>query len=202
MIDMNRLNREPEYLLNVLERNLLMTGGLKNRVTPNGIIRARISPNNSGMRCVDSSDNELPIFNMHNDGANDTDSVRAYLLCYVRRATHSVSVGSAVNFMFTTTMNGCTLGVGPICADGTRKVTHSNVGGDVVAQRKATASVHGTDDSLFGVKLLEPSTYRMGVRGMNATTFGIRVSGTWKFYFQSYSSVGGGNFKLNGVFPV
>ncbi|MCA9062175.1 MAG: hypothetical protein KDA96_03930 [Planctomycetaceae bacterium] len=200
MIDMHALAADPTYLVRVLENNLLMAGTLQNALTPNGLIRARISPNTNN-HCVDANNNEIPVFNLHNNGNNANDSVQAYLLCYKANQTHSVSVGHLANFMFTTTMNGCTLGIGPNLANGTRRITHSNVGGNAALQRQATASVHGTSASLFGVRLLEPAVYRMGMNN-NATTFGIRVNGTWRFYFQSYQMLGSGNIRLNGVFPV
>ena len=97
-------------------------------------------------------------------------------------------------------MNGCTFGVSGVHPDGSRRVSHSNNGGDTLSQRSATATLHG---GLAGVTMLEPNMYRnVGGQNLQSTTFGIRHNGQWRFYYQVYDLLGFQQARLVGVFPV
>ena len=200
MLNIPAIAADPAQLPAALERNVLMTGQLRNRITPNGIIGARIAANDH-YQAIDAAGNAVPVFNLFSDGGAPHDSLRAYICNYAARQTHSVYVGSLAQFMFTTTMNGCTLGVGPLLSDGTHRVAHSNVGGQSGAQRQSIGTLMGRPN-LSGVRLMEPQLYRRGAANTNATTFGIRENGAWRFFFQLYEMLGNGVIRLHGVFPV
>ena len=200
MLNIPAIAADPAQLPAALERNVLMVGTLRNRIAPNGIIGARFAANDT-FHAVDAGGNQLPVFSLHSDGGAPNDSVRAYICNYTPRQTHSVEVGTLASFMFTTTMNGCTLGVGPLMSDGTRRVAHSNVGGQSVLQSQSIGTLMCRPD-MTGIRLLEPQLYRRGTANTQATTFGIRDNGVWKFFFQLYEMMGGGMIRLHGVFPV
>jgi hypothetical protein len=110
----------------------------------------------------------------------------AYFCSYQQNQTYGITLGKDADFMFTATMDGCSLGIGNANPDGSQLVYHSNLGGRSEEQRLVLGLVLGL--SLGHV--FEPSSYRFeygqGVR--KSTTMGIRsrTSNSWSFYAQIY----------------
>jgi hypothetical protein len=120
---------------------------------------------------------------------DSTDAIRAYWCPYNRNGTGSVIVGSQAQYMFTITVNGCSVGVGHQATNGTRLVMHVNdansgsKGPGIQAQsQRITLRSAGT----FGTQIVEPSMYRDddghgGLSG-SATVFGVYEAGQWKIW--------------------
>lgn len=199
-------NADPTAFKTWLETNMFHPGYIQN--TAHGAKRAWIEcqPALSGMGVAldvtDTADHACGAYKGVNmaGGATAT-ALDCYVCNYVANDHRSVTLGDQANFMVTTTMNGCTMGIGRAAGDGTVTVTHANTGGDTTGQRTQVFTAHGTQD----VSLFEPSEYRRFAvgRNMNIFTFGCREAGAWKFYFQLFEKLAGnGQFKLWGVFPI
>jgi hypothetical protein len=195
------LQADPSTLLTWLQNNLLLSGYLENVVAPNGLCRATITQRATAAG-VGTNGGAIDVYDVRSNGRVDNDSVLAYVCNYAAGNINSVQLSNLGDFVFTVTMNGCTFGVGPAAANGSRLVSHANVGGNTINQRAATFAEHGVGPGGGGIRLMEPALYRRGLAGnVCATTFGIRTGLNWNFYFQSYSLLGG-VFTLLGVFPI
>jgi len=111
---------------------------------------------------------------------------RAYFCPYRGGQTLGTVIGSKADFMFTTQMDGCSLGIGMANGMGERLIYHSNVGGNVGAQQTQLTGKMGV-----GIETVwEPKSYRMefGQSELCSTTFGVRhrLLNTWRFYAQTY----------------
>jgi len=131
--------------------------------------------------------------------------ILAYWCPYRGNSVHGTTVGYRARFMFTATMDGCSLGVGSDAGRGTRFVTHANAGtfgakfepqlGMDKAremqrdmQRSLIARKHGADGN---VAVVSPLNYMKDVDGelaLKSTTFGYRPDGVddWHFYAHRY----------------
>jgi hypothetical protein len=81
-------------------------------------------------------------------------------------------------------------------------VTHGNMGSSGLGN-EYTQAVNGLLGS--NSTYLTPEMYvRTSVTEAkkNLTTFGIRIHGTWNFFYQKYEVIGGGQMKLLGLFPL
>ena len=194
--DYTAINAKPETLLSYLENNILLSGFLKNSQANSMPEHIEFEPSTTTV--AKKGNSSVDAFKLRNSTQSTTSkALKAYICDYTAGGIEYCRLGSAANFCFTITMNGCTFGVGQTASDGTVIVTHANKGGKTIDQQQQTFTTHGTKD----VSMMEPALYRRAGRNMNATTFGIRVNGKWKFYFQSYS-VSSGVYTLVGVFPV
>ena len=114
---------------------------------------------------------------------------KAYFCPYRQGKTLGTIVGSDADFMFTTQMDGCTLGIGDRQPDGTHLIYHANVGGDVGAQQTALTNAFNAQGQTVGT-VWDPPKYRfeMGQAELCSTTFGVRDTATnrWTFYAQTY----------------
>lgn len=116
----------------------------------------------------------------------DPRTFNVYFCDYQQNNTFGITVSNRADYMFTATMDGCTLGIGCAAPDGARLVYHANVGGNEDKQRTVLGLTMGASlQSTFG-----PSNYRMeyGLGVLKSTTLGIRSRTTsqWSFYSQVY----------------
>jgi hypothetical protein len=207
--NLDRLHAAPESLLEWLEGNLLMSGPLQNVLNPPGTAWATVQPRQPLFPggpvpvAVNQSGVPMDVFDLRSNGGGPQNGLSAYICNYTPNQHHSIDIANAADFCFTTNLNGCTFGIGPV-ANNTRRVTHSNRGGNTLLQRADIQAAHGAGPGLAGITLLEPAQYRRlgGGGALQATVFGIRNGLNWKFYFQSYTAVNGTNFQVHGVFPI
>lgn len=198
--NLNTLQVDPDSLLAWLENNILLSGNLANTMAPNGLCWATITAR--AAQGIGPGGGAMDVYDVRGNGTGVGDGVRAYICNYQAGQINSVTVGHLGDFVFTTTMNGCTYGIGPAAPNGSRLITHANRGGNTLLQRADTFNTHGVGANGGGVRLMEPALYRRGLAGnVCATTFGIRTGLNWRFYFQSYSVLAG-VFTLIGVFPI
>jgi hypothetical protein len=110
----------------------------------------------------------------------------AYFCPYRQNDTLGTTVSNRADFMFTATMDGCSLGIGSPTQDGSRLIYHANLGGNAGKQDLVLNLVMGASiSSVFG-----PGSYRteFGEGVLKSTTFGVRsrTSKQWSFYSQIY----------------
>ena len=137
--------------------------------------------------------------------ATDT-GIRAYWLPYRGDKVFGTTVGKFAKFMFTATMDGCSLGVGHDVGDGTRFVSHANAGGlgaklePQLGMDKAREEQRRMQQSLITRKhggsgnveqTVTPLNYMTDVDGalvLKSTTIGIRPNGVddWHIYAHRY----------------
>lgn len=200
--DYAALSANPRQLLTWLENNLLLAGYLQNTDNPNGTAFCTFTPPQAHARtpAANSAGQQLDAYAVRSYGVFAGDALRAYICNYHAGQVHSVQLGADANFCFTVTLNGCTFGVGKATGDGSVRVSHANTGGNTQAQRDQTFGELGGNVNI--ATMLEPAMYRRigAPMNLNATVFGIRDAGAWKFHFQLYS-VAGGQYTLHGVFP-
>ena len=207
--DLNQLQAGPEGLLDWLDGNLLMSGPVQNVLNPPGTAWATILPRQPMFPggpapvAVNRFGVPMDVFDLRSNGAGAHNGVPAYICNYTANQYHSVDIGNAADFCFTTNLNGCTFGIGPV-VNNTRRVTHSNHGGNTLLQRADIQAANGVGPNLAGVTLLEPAQYRRlgGGGALQATVFGIRSGMNWRFYFESYTAINGTSFQVHGVFPI
>lgn len=193
--DYSGLNATPASLLTFMENNIVLSGFLKNSKV-NSVPEYLELPSLDSVAKKDNT--TISAFKLKNsDKTSASEALHAYICNYTAGNVEYCRLGTAANLCFTITMNGCTFGVGQPAPDGTLLVTHANTGGKTTPQQEQTFGAHGTKQ----VSMLEPALYRRAGSNMNATTFGIRTKGKWKFYFQLYS-VKSFVYTLIGVFPV
>lgn len=131
---------------------------------------------------------------------------RVYWCHYEPGVTHASMLGKGHAYMFTPTMNGCTLGIGSQ-NNGVVRVAHSNVAQSSAGMPNAKATIQlqahrqvATLDARFEQandplkKIVPPFAYMKGSRGIdisrNATTFGRRNDrDEWKFYSLMYRKI-------------
>lgn len=116
----------------------------------------------------------------------------AYFCPYRQGNTLGTMIGNKADYMFTTQMDGCSLGIGSAAPDGSRLVYHSNIGAPNAEAQSAAQNttlnliLPGELDAMW-----EPKDYRyeFGESALCATTFGVRsrTTKTWKFYSQTYA---------------
>lgn len=121
----------------------------------------------------------------------DGRTFNAYFCPYQPNKILGTTISNKADYMFTATMDGCSLGIGQAAPDGSRLIYHSNRGGKSDEQRLELGLVMGA--SLQHV--FEPKDYRMeyGQGMLKSTTFGVRsrTSNKWGFYTQIYFEDGG-----------
>jgi len=202
------LQAQPNLLLTWLNDNLLLAGLMTNVPNPPGLAWVTITapPVIPGMPslAVNASGRPMDVFTLRTNGGGVGDSVRSYVCNYTANGVHSIDLVNAADYCFTVTLNGCTFGIGPRTPLGFRRVSHANTGGNAFVQRTQTWTQHGVPANSYAISLLEPSEYRRlgGGGNLNATVFGVRTGVSWAFYFQLYTAVGNGNYKVHGVFPI
>jgi hypothetical protein len=138
------------------------------------------------------SPDPVPAFFM--DAIIDPNIITAYFCPYKQGETHGTMISNGADLMFTTQMDGCTLGIGSRTPGGDRLIFHANSGGTSnVAMNNQDQSLRAefrTNNTLIQ-QMWSPLDYRTSRRGTayKATTFGVRNPGTgdWNFYCQRYT---------------
>jgi hypothetical protein len=116
-------------------------------------------------------------------------SLEAYFCPYFQYGTGSVTVGADFAYVFTTTMDGCSFGVGSANPAGERLLMHANQGGNQAAQQAQLTAGYGAAGYQAA---LEPDAYRRDWAGQGAymaTTIGYNPAAghpQWEFYTQVY----------------
>ena len=205
------LQADPALLLPWLEGNLLRAiAPFPNVANPPGtfaatIVQGTLYPGGGGGNAVAVNSNGVPmgVFDLGTQGvAGAAATIPSYLCNYTAGGVNEVILGNLGDFCFTINLNGCTFGIGLAQPNHTRRVSHANSGGNTLLQRGQTQAIHHVGANMAGVSLLEPAEYRRMAPTMQATVFGIRTGLVWRFYFQSYSSHGHGNYRVYGVYPI
>lgn len=120
----------------------------------------------------------------------DGRTFKAYFCPYAENDTLGTVIGKKADYMFTTAMDGCTLGIGSANAQGSRMIYHSNLaklgeGGQASGQASVISMTLGASlEAMF-----QPKDYRyeFGVSSLLSTTFGVRAGNNWNFYAQTYT---------------
>ncbi len=130
---------------------------------------------------------------------------KAYFCPYRQGQTLGTVVSKDANYMFTTQMDGCSLGIGMAAPDGARLIYHANVGGNVPVQETNLDSKLGSANI---ETIWSPKSYRFefGQAELCSTTFGVRdqKTGQWSFFSQIYQRAytNPDKFYLRQVKPV
>lgn len=196
--DYAELNRNPESLLTWLNSNIIATGLLGNSSVKNVPEYLELHLNDRKGK-LDNKDMDV-YYLKKGDKTGNSNALRVYICDYTKNEVESCRLGKDASFCFTITMNGCTFGIGSDSGDGTVMVTHANKASSKTQandQFQQTVEAHGSNK----VSMMTPSLYRSMSPGLTATTFGIRTSKGWKFYFQSYRAESG-IFRSYGVMPI
>ena len=201
------LQADPASLLTWLNNNMLLGGYLANVVDPQGLAWVTMLPPPAipyPAHADDGAGQAIDVYALRSNGAGVADSVRAYVCNYTAGDVESVVLGSLADYCFTTNLNGCSFGVGPMAPNGTRRVSHANTGGATTQQRTQTWTEHHVAANSTTISMLEPAEYRRlgGGASLQATVFGIRTGRQWRFYYQSYTAAGQGHFVVHGVIPI
>ncbi len=204
------LQAQPDLILGWLATNLLIGGYIANVPNPPGTSGVTITPAPphpvTGLTVArNAAGDPVDVYALRNTvAAAPANTVPAYICNYAVNDVRSVLLGTLGDFCFTTTLNGCTFGIGPAQANHTRLVSHANHGGVNHLQLQQIRVAQGVGADLAGVTVLAPQLYRHFAVDLNmqATVFGIRTGYGWRFYFQSYSFHGQGSYRMYGVFPI
>lgn len=205
----NALNAKPEGMLAYLKSNLILTSDLANSKISNQpeflvLEPAKRYPWAEELRKGKKIEGgAIDVYSLVNSDTvtSKSEGLLSYICDYEKNNIRGCVLGKAAGFCFTTTMNGCTFGIGSVGSDGAVMVTHSNRAEAGATQRseqfEAVVGAHGSK-KLAG--MLNPAIYRP-VSGMSSTTIGVKEPGGWKFYFQSWK-VDNGEMVLYGALPV
>jgi hypothetical protein len=190
----------PSELLNLMESSIIKTGLLKNTKVYGRAEMLELTLD-SYWKGVDSNDKPVPVYNLK-QAVNPMNGFKSYICDYDANDIRYQVLHNEADFCFTITMNGCTFGIGSANEDGSIMVTHGNMGSSGLGN-EYTQAVNGLLGS--NSTYLTPEMYvRTSVTEAkkNLTTFGIRIHGTWNFFYQKYEVIGGGQMKLLGLFPL
>jgi hypothetical protein len=115
-------------------------------------------------------------------------SFKAYFCPYRGGSTLGTMVANDADCMFTTQMDGCSLGIGSAAPDGSRLVYHSNVGGNAPAQETMLNTKMGGAVNIETIWAPKSYRFEFGMAELCATSFGIRnpKSRQWSFFSQTY----------------
>lgn len=147
---------------------------------------------------------------------NDPEAIEIYWLGYAENGVASSILGAGQNdprYMFTVTMNSCTLGHAQANNNAAAYVTHHNAKGSGNATNVIEAQVpqfsDGTTHTLTYDHRGEYMTNSKGALDLSyrGTTFGVRQgNGEWKFYVQNAKRHGmnntDNNLSLKGVIAL
>jgi len=146
----------------------------------------------------------LPVVSITNEpGLADT--FQSYWCPYEGNTAKHAYLRRAAPYMFTAKMDGCTFGVGSASSQGSVRVAHCNQGGQ--GQQQQTILENFFSTRTRGLRAtLGPASYRFRVGNSGstmATTFGILVGNTWKFYSQVYMvDILAKTLTFGGLLPV
>jgi hypothetical protein len=146
----------------------------------------------------------LPVVTVANESTM-VDTFASYWCPYAKNNAPHVHLKSGASWMFTAKMDGCSFGIGIPSGTGSVYVAHANQGGkgdeQLTMLQGHTKFAGGLSGNSYG-----PANYRYIVSGTAstmATTFGIRVGTTWKFYSQvTLVDRGAKTLTWTGLLPV
>ena len=137
------------------------------------------------------------------DGTAGADSCLAYICDYKKGEINYQVLGREAKFCFTTTMNGCTFGIGSPTSDGSVLVSHANMATPLVPTVETKASGAGlvpTGDQAERQLAVARAWAKLSDtrhEHANVTLVGGRSStGTWKCFYQRWAMAGSGNVTL------
>jgi hypothetical protein len=140
---------------------------------------------------------------------NDPDGFAAYVCPYADNSVNFKMLGSAADFMFTGDMDGCSFGIGMPNSNGDVRVGHSNAQARATGTNfspnfgpQRTAQRQDLVTGGAGQAIVEPAAYRdnppLGTE-YKAVTVGLRIKGTWEFWYQHQNVDGMALRNLLGV---
>lgn len=164
-----------------------------NNAGPTRVLALPADPNY--YRCEDSDQTPLSITQIVDGRNKGPTAFWAYWCPYDLDRFGYTTLTNQADFMFTATMDGCSFGVGHAASDGSVIVGHVNSTGLQTPTGDTTAMEQDQHEKLNMILVsgkggkkkpatFEPRDYRFNnnVREVNATTFGVREGGRWKFY--------------------
>ena len=145
------------------------------------------------------------VFNM-SFGREQPDAIRAYWCPYTGNSDGDpVMLGNAANYMFTVTMNACSLGIGSATDDGAVRVAHANQANAAqgttpleMLTTQGQRQLQGLQTNGTATQVISPQDYVLDGEGQvdrnrKSTTFGMHRTGkAWAFYTLQYKYLGGG----------
>ncbi len=178
------------------------TEGLIDVVVKEGGGHAKIHNRQGGKVCI-----------MMQKGKSDLPSLRTYFCPYNQNELKSTTLGNDALFMFTPTMDGCTLGIGSDAGNGVQRVTHANCArggasaeawGIEIAREQQAKLQKNLLISQLGqtLQLISPNMYTTTSHGgrYKSTTFGVHgFNMTWEFYTLKYAKLSQLSYIHGGV---
>ncbi|WNB75611.1 hypothetical protein [Methylomonas koyamae] len=189
----------PSELLNLMESSIIKTGFLRNTSVYGRAELVALSPDQQ-FKGVNDKGAAVPVYNLKQT-SNAMAGFKSYICDYTPDKVHYQILDQEADYCFTVTMNGCTFGIGSQADDGTVMVTHGNMNSSGLGEEYGEAV-----DSLMGSGTLYITPHMYARKSAdetrkNLTTFGIRINGTWNFFYQKYEILGPGQIKHLGLFP-
>lgn len=201
------LNAHPSHMLAYMSNNLILTDNLTNSKyadTPEylELIPAARYPGSNIFWSGTKDGSPVDVYSLvASDKTNKSEALLSYICDYKKNKIRYATLSDGAKFCFTIVMNGCTFGIGTPSPEGTVIVSHCNRAKaqekQYEEQESRVLQGHGADKVMT---MLNPGVYRTASQ-MSATTFGIRKSSGWKFYFQSWRP-DHGVIKMYDVFEV
>jgi len=148
-------------------------------------------------------------------------ALKAYWCPYAQNDMRHTMLGNLARYVFTPTMDGCSLGIGSYNGNGGRRVTHINSARSGTAlspnvpttesraqQRKMQANLLKGEHGL-NVDIISPTDYQNWDLGgeinsaIKTTTWGVHdTQQDWHFFVQSYVKAGQSTYLWRGVREV
>lgn len=193
----------PDDLLQLMNNALVKTGTLRNATRFGRPESLELVPE-TFFKGVDTARKEIKVYNLKQTTQKGAGFL-SYVCDYKRGELHYQVLDREADFCFTVTMNGCSFGVGAPNADGSVLVSHGNMafvkdapdvpsGSSAERQEALAEALHGPN-----LAILDPRNYRREQESI--TTFGVRIKDDWKFFYQSYRSIGNQTLEFLGLKP-
>jgi hypothetical protein len=198
-----------------MEKNLVVTGDnpKPNEVQVNGsyrLVTVSVEIQEGAKVIKKGAETDGKVFHLEFNAP--TDPVTAYWCPYAENSDGDpVMLGNDANYMFTVTMNACSLGIGSQVG-GVVRVAHANRGdaggtGTPEEQLRAMdqAQLEGLRRNDVASYVLSPLQYVLDAKGKvdrkrKSTTFGMhRTGAAWAFFTLKYMYLGGGRYEHLGI---
>jgi len=134
--------------------------------------------------------------------------VAGYWLAYQQNQSHQVTIGTDAEYVFTPTVDGCTIGVGPSNGFGGHILSHINRGGWKANDQQVIEAKRISGENAV---ILDAGSYQkweawdlVPDNKIKTTVWGERTGNDWRFFYQSYRVTGGFQYTWLGVksFPM
>lgn len=148
-------------------------------------------------------------------------ALKAYWCPYEQNDMRHTMLGNLSRYVFTPTMDGCSLGIGSYNGNGGRRITHVNAGrsGTALSPDRPTPEARAQQSKMqanllkgehgLGVSIVSPNNYQNWEIGddinssIKTTTWGVHSTGQdWQFFVQSYLKAGRYTYLWRGVRQV